>query len=80
MYGAQNENTALHPELATFVPAWNREYAYPKLRYALFEDYFNYISQHYGDQLPVRSGDLGSYWEDGIASDAYYAGLIAKIR
>lgn len=75
MYGAQNENTALHPKLATFVPAWNREYAYPKLRYALFEDYFNYISQHYGDQLPVRSGDLGSYWEDGIASDAYYAGL-----
>ena len=75
MYGAQNENTALHPELATFVPAWNREYAYPKLKYALFADYFDYISKKYGEQLPVRSGDLGSYWEDGIASDAYYAGL-----
>ncbi|HXS11308.1 MAG TPA: polysaccharide lyase family protein [Acidobacteriaceae bacterium] len=75
MYGAQNENTALHPELATFVPAWNKAYAYPKLKYALFADYFSYISQHYGDQLAVRSGDLGSYWEDGIASDAYYAGL-----
>lgn len=75
MYGAQNENTALHPELATFAPAWNREYAYPKLEYALFSDFFDYVSQHYGDQLPVRSGDLGSYWEDGIGSDAYYAGL-----
>lgn len=75
MYGAQDENTALHPELATFVSAWNDAYAYPKLKYALFADYFNYISQHYGDQIPVRSGDLGSYWEDGIASDAYYAGI-----
>jgi alpha-mannosidase len=75
MYGAQDENTALHPELATFVSAWNDAYAYPKLKYALFADYFNYISQHYGDQIPVHSGDLGSYWEDGIASDAYYAGL-----
>jgi hypothetical protein len=75
MYGAQDENTALHPALATFVPGWNSAYAYPKLKYALFADYFNYIYQHFGDQLPVRSGDLGSYWEDGIASDAYYAGL-----
>lgn len=75
MYGAQNENTALHPELASFVSKWNDAYAYPKLKYALFADYFDYISEHYGDQLPVRSGDLGSYWEDGIASDAYYAGI-----
>lgn len=75
MYGAQNENTALHPELGTFVSVWNRAYAYPQLKYALFADYFSYIAEHYGDQLPVRSGDLGSYWEDGIGSDAYYAGL-----
>lgn len=75
MYGAQNENTALHPELATFISAWNREYAYPKLKYSLFEEYFDYIAKNYGEQLPVHSGDLGSYWEDGIASDAYYAGL-----
>ncbi|HZQ43596.1 MAG TPA: polysaccharide lyase family protein [Acidobacteriaceae bacterium] len=75
MYGAQNENTALHPALATFVSRWNSAYAYPKLEYALFADYFNYISRHYGDQLAIRSGDLGSYWEDGIGSDAYYAGL-----
>ncbi len=75
MYGAQNENTALRPNLATFVSAWNSEYEYPKLKYALFADYFSYISGHYSDQLPVRSGDLGSYWEDGIGSDAYYAGL-----
>lgn len=75
MYGAQNENTALHPELANFVPGWNHAYAYPTLKYALFADYFDYISREYGDQLPVRSGDLGSYWEDGIAADAFYAGV-----
>ena len=75
MYGAQNENTALHPELATFVPVWNREYAYPVLRYALFSDYFDYIAKRFGDELPVRTGDLGAYWEDGIAADAFYASI-----
>ena len=73
MYGAQFENTALHPQLATFVPTWDREYAYPKLEYATFADFFRYIDAHYGSELPTYKGDMGPYWEDGIASDAYYA-------
>lgn len=73
MYGAQFENTALHPQLATFVSTWNREYAYPKLQYATFADFFRYLDAHYGPKLPAYEGDMGPYWEDGIGSDAYYA-------
>lgn len=73
MYGAQFENTALHPQLATFVSTWNRAYAYPKLEYATFADFFRYIDVHYGSELQTYKGDMGPYWEDGIGSDAYYA-------
>ena len=73
MYGAQDENTDLRPQLATFATAWNESYAYPKLRYSTFADFFKYVDQHYGAQLPTYKGDMGPYWEDGIGSDAYYA-------
>lgn len=73
MYGAQGENTALHPQLATFASAWNQAYAYPKLRYSTFADFFSYIDQRYGGKLATYKGDMGPYWEDGIGSDAFYA-------
>ncbi len=73
MYGAQFENTALHPQLATFSPTWGQAYAYPKLQYATFADFFRYIDARYGSELPTYKGEMGPYWEDGIGSDAYYA-------
>lgn len=73
IYGAQDENTDLHPDLATFAGAWNRDFAYPKLQYATFADFFRYIEKHFGTELTTYKGDMGPYWEDGIASDAYYA-------
>lgn len=73
MYGAQVENTDLHPSLAAFAGAWNREYAYPRMQYATFADFFTYIDKNFGAELPTIKGDMGPYWEDGIGSDAYYA-------
>jgi alpha-mannosidase len=73
MYGAQAENTDLHPDLATFVGAWNQSFAWPTLRYATFPDFFRYIDENYGSMLATYKGDMGPYWEDGIGSDAYYA-------
>ena len=72
IYGAQGENTDLHPELAEFATVWNHVYAYPKLQYATFADFFKYIDEHYGNDLKTYKGDMGPYWEDGIGSDAYY--------
>lgn len=75
LYGAQFENTALHPQLATFVDSWNQAYAYPKLQYATFADFFRYIDAHYGSSLATYKGDMGPYWEDGIGADAFYAAM-----
>jgi hypothetical protein len=73
IYGTQVENTDLYPTTATFATEWNRQYAYPKLQYATFPDFFHYVEQHYSADLPVYKGDGGPYWEDGIGSDAYFA-------
>ncbi len=73
IYGTQVENTDLFPTTATFATEWNKSYAYPKLNYATFPDFFHYIDQHYGSKLPTYKGDGGPYWEDGIGSDAHFA-------
>ncbi len=72
IFGTQVENTDLVPGTATFIAAWNREYAYPKLQYATFADFFKYIDSRYGTELATYKGDAGPYWEDGIGADAYY--------
>ena len=73
IYGTQVENTDLYPTTATFATEWNQQYAYPKLQYATFPDFFHYVDEHYSAALPVYKGDGGPYWEDGIGSDAYFA-------
>jgi len=72
IYGTQVENTDLFPSTATFADDWNRTYAFPKLNYATFPDFFHYIDQHFANDLQTFKGDGGGYWEDGIGSDAYF--------
>ena len=72
IYGTQVENTDLFPSTATFADDWNKLYAYPKLIYSTFPDFFHYLEQHYGDQFETFKGDGGGYWEDGVGSDADY--------
>ena len=73
LYGTQVENTDLVPATATFADEWNKQYAFPKLNYATFPDFFHYIDSHFAADLPTFKGDGGGYWEDGIGSDAYFA-------
>lgn len=71
-YGSQEENVEVFPQTATVVSDWDREYAFPKMQYATFTDFFQYIVEHYGNDLKTYKGDMGPYWEDGAGSDAYY--------
>ncbi|HEX5484136.1 MAG TPA: glycosyl hydrolase-related protein, partial [Terriglobia bacterium] len=75
IYGTQVENTDLTPGEAEFVKAWNEKYAYPKFVISTFPGYFHYIDSHFGSELPTVKGDGGPYWEDGIGTDARYAGI-----
>ena len=72
LYGTQVENTDLVPSTATFADDWDKQYAYPKLNYATFPDFFHYIDANYRNDLPTIKADGGGYWEDGIGSDAYF--------
>jgi hypothetical protein len=71
VYGSQEENVEVYPQTATVVSDWDREYAFPKMQYATFTDFFQYIDEHYGNDLKTYKGDMGPYWEDGAGSDAY---------
>lgn len=75
LYGTQPENQDLYPQQATLVKSWNAIYTYPKLEYSGFAKAMTYITKQFGDSIPTISGDGGPYWEDGIASDAYYAAM-----
>ena len=75
IFGTQVENTDLFPQQAELAQQWNSVYAYPKLQYSGFHDALKNIAQQFGNDIPTISGDGGPYWEDGIASDAYYAAM-----
>ncbi len=75
MYGTQVENSDLFLQQAQLVQQWNQVYAYPHLEYSGFHHALRSIQQQFGSNIPTIQGDGGPYWEDGIASDAYYAGM-----
>lgn len=75
LYGTQVENTDLFWGQSQLAREWNQAYAYPHLEYSGFYDALRSIQQQFGDKIPTIRGDGGPYWEDGIASDAYYAGM-----
>ena len=75
IYGTQVENTDYVPGDSEFIKQWNETYAYPKMIVSTFPDYFHYIDQHFGNELPTVTGDGGPYWEDGEGTDARYAAI-----
>ncbi len=75
IFGTQPENYDLYPEQAELADKWNAKWAYPRIEYSGFHDALETIRQQFGDNIPTYSGDGGPYWELGIGSDAYYAGI-----
>lgn len=75
LYGSQVENTDLFPAQSTLAAKWNSAYAYPRIEYSGFHHALESIAAQFGSDIPTISGDGGPYWEDGIASDAYYAAM-----
>ena len=81
MYGAQDENTDLRPDLATFATAWNRILCVSKAAIRHIRRLLQLCrSRLMALTLPTYKGDMGPYWEDGIGSDAYYAAEDRKTK
>jgi alpha-mannosidase len=75
LHGSQWENTSLYAEQASLARRWNSSYAYPELQFSGFGEAIEKVASRSKEKLPVIRGDGGPYWEDGIASDAYYAAM-----
>jgi alpha-mannosidase len=75
IFGTQVENTDLFPQQAALADQWNSNHAYPHIEYSGFHDALAEIARQFGSDLPTIRGDGGPYWEDGIASDAFYAAV-----
>ncbi|MBL9127386.1 MAG: hypothetical protein JNL97_07060, partial [Verrucomicrobiales bacterium] len=71
LYGSQVENVALNREQAGFVEAWNREYAFPRLKFGGFAEAMRAVIGDRSENALTRvRGDGGPYWEDGLAANA----------
>lgn len=75
LFGTQVENTDLFPQQATLAEDWNKQFAYPEMRYSGFYDAVQSIAREFGGDLPVVQGDGAPYWEDGAASDSLYTAM-----
>ncbi len=56
--------------LPDFVKNWNETHESPKFVLSSTMKMFKDFETKYGSQIPVYSGDLTPYWEDGAASSA----------
>lgn len=53
-----------------FIRAWNRKYAWPKLRSATAQEFFNYLEKEHSEELSVHRVAWPDWWSDGFGSAA----------
>lgn len=69
-YTIGGDNGPVDASLPDAVKAWNEQFASPRLVISTADAMFEEFERRYGSALPVRSGDMTPYWEDGAISSA----------
>lgn len=80
VYGAFSDNQPMGPRYAEVAAAWNARWEYPRIIVGRMDEFFHYVEEHAGKQLPVVRGDLGVKWEDGAASSARETALVRRAK
>lgn len=83
LYGMYaDESPIRHYGSADIIELWNKEYAYPKVIPATQREFFSYVTERFGSQIPTLRGDGGAYWEDEAGADARIAAMnrMSQIR
>ncbi|MBP1605429.1 MAG: glycoside hydrolase [Acidobacteria bacterium] len=75
-YTVGGDNGPVDPNLADFVKRWNDTFASPRLAIDTAEAMFAEFERRHGAELPVMSGDMTPYWEDGALSSAAEEALV----
>lgn len=69
-YTKNADNGPVDTTLHQFVENWNRTYRFPELKISSVNDLFAGFEKKYGDRIPVFTGEISPYWEDGAYSTA----------
>jgi hypothetical protein len=69
LVGTHADNEDVSHGYARVVEQWNAAYEWPRLRFSTFADYLDAV-RPLRDRLPQLTGDGGSYWEDGVGTQA----------
>jgi hypothetical protein len=80
VYGSNYENAVVDMNFTDMVREWNSKHESPKLILCSTDEFFRYMEDRYGEQIPVVRGDEGCYWEDGIASSANETAMVRKAQ
>lgn len=69
-YTKNADNGPVDTTLCQLVSDWNQKYSSPQLRIANLDTLFSEFAQRYEAQIPLRTGEISPYWEDGTYSTA----------
>jgi len=69
-YNIGSDNGPPDPYLANQIKKWNEKFISPRVIISTTSESFSVLEEKYGNELPIRRGDLTPYWEDGAASSA----------
>ena len=75
-YYTDNSPPSMHP--SDVIRDWNNKYATPRLRSAVFHEFMDFVTDKYGDQLPVYRVAYPDWWTDGFGSAARETGAARK--
>ncbi|TDW96921.1 glycoside hydrolase family 38 N-terminal domain-containing protein [Dinghuibacter silviterrae] len=79
-YNIVSDNAPLDTGISDFIRNWNKTYIYPRLVLSTPTMALSAIEKAYGNKLPVYSGDMSPYWEDGAASTGMELGWNRHVR
>jgi hypothetical protein len=74
LVGTHSDNEDLSDGYADFVERWNARYKWPRMKFSTMAGYLASVRPLL-DELPEIVGDGGSYWEDGIGTQAVAAAV-----
>jgi alpha-mannosidase len=69
-YTKNADNGPVDTTLCEFVSAWNLKYSSPQLVLSNLDTLFSDFLKQYKVDLPVQTGEISPYWEDGAYSTA----------
>lgn len=69
-YTKNADNGPVDTTLCEFIAAWNSKYSSPQLVLSNLDTLFSNFLKKYKADLPVQTGEISPYWEDGAYSTA----------